>query len=172
MRVVFEGIGGKGLEILAKTGLNFYVEGDGILVGEPFRATTAPAEIDAFTPLNEPVLPIKRRNAEAPKQLWTKADDRLLKGLVLEGKTPEEIAEKLWRTVRSVQQRISRKKLKRQKKKKEAQPFNYFPWSEADKKTILELRAEGLSYKEVGGRVGRTASSIANAVRKLQKGEM
>lgn len=103
--------------------------------------------------------PIKRN------QLWSKNEELLLVALFDAGVSKEDIATRLSRTVSGIDRKIS-----------DLKALGYLAiapkgdfYTEAQTKTLLEYKAQGLSYRQIGLKTGRTKGGVAKKVEQLRK---
>src|SRR5699024_2199199 len=95
---------------------------------------------------------------------WSDADDRQLDELRDAGLTHGEIAERMGRTVYSVQARTQTRA-----RRAGIAPHRHEAWTAAEDATLLALRKDGVPWREVAERLGRTEDACMFRGKVLKK---
>ena len=119
---------------------------------------------------NEPAWLKEKRKKDAAlpgkhTQLWTKDEELQLVALYDAGVSKADMATRLGRTVSGVQRKISRLK---DSGYLAISPKGDF-YTDIQTKALLEYRTQGLSYRQIGQKTGRTKSGIAKKLEQLRK---
>ena len=96
-----------------------------------------------------------RRSSGRP---WSAGDDEVLREGLAAGKRPSDLAERLGRTVRAVENRTTALRLPPRKPR----------WTPEDDKRLAELWDEPIDIGEVADMLGRTISAVVTRARRLE----
>jgi len=110
----------------------------------------------------------RKRDAEQPgkhTQFWTKDEELLLVALYDAGVSKEDIAIRLFRTESGVQRKSDRLKASGYLGIKPKGEF----YTAGQTATLLKYRSQGMSYRQIGLKTGRSKAGVAKKIEQLRR---
>lgn len=97
---------------------------------------------------------------------WLEEQDQVVIKMYNEGKSLFEISEKAGHTAGAITARICKLK----KEKRITISRHYACWTNEQKETVLKMRAEGTTFKEIGKALGRSETATYRIYKKMIQG--
>jgi DNA-binding Lrp family transcriptional regulator len=112
---------------------------------------------------NEPkwVLEKKKNFKKTTAKRWNKTEDMYLEFYYKQGLSFNKIAEKLGRTMKSIDMRLIRLKIKRK--------TIQINWKDKEVKMLLDMKKEGKNFNFIANELGRTYDSVAKKYRSIER---
>jgi DNA-binding CsgD family transcriptional regulator len=102
---------------------------------------------------------------------WTGREEGALRRMRKQGRTYKEIGRVLGRSANSVKKKAQSMLLARPRDKRVITSYAERAWSTAEEEELMKLKQQGLSYKQIAGKLGRSIGSVKQKYHYLKKVE-